>query len=807
MPLCDHCLAEVSAAGALSEEFEDGAKTFCCPACEGIYRLLRDEGLAGFYRDRQGWSPGPPEAVEVHAGLFEGSVRPVDGQMEVDLAVSGIRCASCVWLIERYLMKQRGVVYARVNHATHRARIRWDPEQTGLEKILRRISSIGYTPRPFTRSSYDEMISAQRKDLQIRLATAAFFSLQIMLFSIALYEGYFGGMDPASKRTIQSVLWALATPVMFYSGFPFIKNSLRGLAAGAAGMDTLVFIGSASAYSYSAFSLIRGGEVYFDTSSMIITLILLGRLLEAGARGRAAGAISALMGLQPREARSLRETAEGRAASLVPVSSLKAGELVEVLPGDAIPLDAKVVEGEGEVDESMLTGEPMPVRKTPGSEVFAGTSNLNGALVLSVARAAGQTVLSGIIRTVEEAQARRAPIERAADRAVAWFVPAILLAAAATFIYWRGRGVGGTEALMNAVSVLVVACPCALGLATPMAILAGTSLASREGIVIRGGDVLEAASRANTVVFDKTGTLTAGRPSLVETRSYGVEDGHLRRLAASLERNSEHAVARALSAGIGGGEFFRVSGFRAHPGRGVEGLVGGKRTVMGSAGFLGERGVSPDAGQSQDLKGLSSGGRTVVGLAADGRLLGWLSVADRLRPEAPRAVERLKKSGLRVMLVTGDGPGAAERAAEEAGIPAGEVVSGATPVAKAEKIRGLRQGGRKVLMVGDGINDAPALAEADVGMAMGRATDIAIQSAEVVLMREDLGLVPSFLQISRRTLRAIRQNLIWAFSYNAVAVPLAVSGRIHPIVSAALMAASSLMVAANSLRLGRRGSR
>jgi Cu2+-exporting ATPase len=807
MPLCDHCLAEVSPSEALTEELREGARTFCCPACQGIYHLLRDEGLEDFYRGREGWSPGRPEAVEVHAGLFEASVRPEDGQMEADLAVSGIRCASCVWLIERYLMKDRGVAYARVNHATHRARIRWDPQQTGLEKILRRITSIGYTPRPFTQSSHDEMISAQRRDLQIRLATAAFFSAQIMLFSIALYEGYFQGMDPASKLMIQSVLWALATPVMFYSGFPFIRNTIRGLAAGGAGMDTLVFIGSASAYTYSAFSLLRGGEVYFETSSMIITLILLGRLLEAGARGRAAGAISALMGLQPPEARSVRDTAAGRAVSLVPVSGLKAGDLMEVLPGGSIPLDARVVEGESDVDESMLTGEPMPVRKSPGAEVFAGTANLNGALVLSVARPAGQTVLSGIIRTVEEAQARRAPIEGAADRVVAWFVPAILLAAAATFLYWRGQGVGTASALMNAVSVLVVACPCALGLATPMAILAGTSLASREGILIRGGDVLEAASRAGLVVFDKTGTLTAGRPALLETIAYGVEEAELRRLAASLERNSEHTVARALSAGIVPGELYPVSGFRAHPGGGVEGLAGGKPTAVGSARFLGERGVRPDAGQSRDLERLSSGGRTVVGLASEERLLGWLAVADRLRSEAPRAVRGLIGAGHRVMLVTGDGPEAARRAAEEAGIPAAEVLSGASPAAKAEKIRSLREEGFRVLMVGDGINDAPALAEADVGMAMGRATDIAMKSADVVLMREDLELVPSFLRTARRSLRAIRQNLFWAFSYNAVAVPLAVTGRIHPIASAALMAASSLMVAANSLRLGRRQGR
>ncbi|GAB4389307.1 MAG: heavy metal translocating P-type ATPase [Thermodesulfovibrionales bacterium] len=798
-PLCAHCLGEITPGEAVYEEAGGVRTAFCCPACQGIYHLIRDEGLGGFYQAREGWRPGRPEAARPRASAFE--VRAEGGLAVADMALSGLRCASCVWLIERFLSRTPGVLSARVNYATHRARVSWDPAITGLEAVLNRIASLGYRPLPFVRGAQEEAGLRERRSLLIRLATAAFFTFQIMLFSVALYEGYFRGMDPWAGRAIGFVLWALATPVVFYSGYPFMRNALVGLRAGAAGMDTLVFLGSTSAYLYSAYALVaRRGEVYFDTASMIITLILLGRYLEAGARRKASEAISALMGLQPAEARSVRKTAGGQGgAELVPVAALSTGDLIEVIPGDTVPFDCEVLEGESEVDESMLTGEPMPVCKGPGSRVFAGTSNLGGRLLLAIRNAGEKTVLSGIIRAVEEAQARKAPVERLADRVTAWFVPAVLAAAVATFAVWLRAGAGTTPALMNAISVLVIACPCALGLATPMAVLAGSSLASRAGLLLRGGDVLEAVSRADTVAFDKTGTLTAGSPVVERVIAYGGPEEEVLRAAASLERHSEHAIARAL-VGAAPGELYPVSGFRALPGMGVEAELRGQEAVLGNARLLRERGVPLGPGHEEGSRELSAGGGTVVGLALGGRLAGWISVNDGMRPEAPAAVRALRQAGYGVLLLTGDGREAALRAAREAGIAESEVHAGATPEEKAGIIRRMRAGGRRVLMVGDGINDAPALAEADAGAAMGRATDVAMRSAGAVLMREDLGLVAALLDISKRTFRAIRQNLFWAFSYNAVAVPLAVAGKIHPVISAALMAASSLLVVANSIR-------
>lgn len=799
--LCGHCLGEITSGEAVFEDAGGKKTAFCCPACQGIYHLIRDEGLGGFYDKREGWMPGrPEEASRPSASAFQ--VRAEGGEAEADLALSGLRCSSCVWLIERFLSKTPGVISARVNYATHRARVRWDAAVTGLEAVLDRIAALGYRPLPFVSGAGKKAAERERKSLLIRLATAVFFTFQIMLFSVVLYEGHFRGMDTWAERVIGYVLWALATPVVFYSGYPFIRNALKGLRAGAMGMDTLVFLGSMSAYLYSVFSLTRSGEVYFDTASMIITLILLGRFLEAGVRRKASEAMSALMVLQPDEARAVQKTEGARdKTSLVPVSSLSPGDLIEVIPGDTVPFDCEVVEGESEVGESMLTGEPLPVFKGPGSEVFSGTSNLGGRLLLAIKRAGNDMVLSRVIRAVEEAQAGKAPVERLADRVTAWFVPAMMVVAVVTFFLWRGAGVGSTPALMNAISVLVIACPCALGLATPMAVLAGSSLASREGMLLRGGDVLEALSRVDTVAFDKTGTLTTGKPELDRVISYEADGEEVIKMAASLERHSEHAIAKAIRRAAGEDGLYPASRFRAVAGKGIEGVLDGQQALLGNDRFLREQGVPIKPFHEEGLRELSSAGATVVGLALGGRLLGWLSVNDSLRPEARGAVRALRAARYAVVLLTGDGREAALRAAREAGIDERDVYSGVTPAGKAGIIRKLRMKGKRVLMVGDGINDAPALTEADAGAAMRRAADVAIRSAGAVLMRADLGLVGRLLRISDRTSQAIKQNLFWAFSYNAVAVPLAAMGKIHPIISAGLMAASSILVAGNSLRL------
>jgi Cu2+-exporting ATPase len=481
----------------------------------------------------------------------------------------------------------------------------------------------------------------------------------------------------------------------------------------------------------------------------------------------------------------------------VPLDKVLTGDLIEVLPGGRIPLDGTVAEGVADVDESMLTGESAPVTKSPGSEVFAGTCPVTGRLEIMVTGDAGKTLLSKIIRTVEEAQARKAPIQGVADRISGWFVPAVLLLALATFTWWILSGALPVRALMNAVSVLVIACPCALGLATPLAILTGTSAVGRKGILVKGGDIFESVSKTTTVVLDKTGTITRGEPTVVDAVDYGVS-GRFTQCCSSLENWSEHPAGRAIASSWKG-ERLPVEQFRAIPGMGVSGVVAGEEWLAGSPALLELNGVTIDESCRRQAGLFEASGKTTVFVSCEGRVAGLFGLIDDLRDDVPVMIASLRKQGLRLMILTGDNEGVARYIASKCGID--EVLAGLSPIGKAETVRRLRSEGETVLMVGDGINDAPALMEADTGVTFGTATAIAIESAGVTILSDDLRLLGTLFVHSRRCFSVIRQNLAWAFGYNMVAVPLAVSGMLHPIVSALLMATSSLVVVANSLRL------
>jgi Cu2+-exporting ATPase len=815
---------------AVHADFDGTGKVFCCHACLGIYGLIRSEGLDDFYEKRRGWTPGPAEPRNVDAAAFMAGLRPLGGEIETDLVVDGIRCASCVWLNEKLLERTAGVTFARVNYATHRARIRWDPARVDLRTILSRIASIGYTPKPYVPGAFEDEQRRQARDLLVRFGTAAFFSMQLMLFSVALYAGFFQGMDEGIKRAFHLISLALATPVLFYSGWPLIKGSIRGLLGRAFTMDVLIVAGALAAYAYSVQQIVSGGEVYFDTVAMIVTLILLGRYLERIAKNKASESINQLIQLGPREARRLAipfpdevtavpsgaadiaDTAANRGEArspadllaaerlMTPVETIRPGDLLEVKPGEKVPLDGTLLSGGSEVDESMLSGESRPCAKTAGSQVFGGTMNLHGSFVFKVTKAGTDTVLAGIIRAVEDAQSRRAPIQAMADRVVAIFVPLVLAISAATFLGWLLLGADVPRAVLSAVSVLVIACPCALGLATPLAILIGTSHAASLGILIKGGDIVEKGSRVGIVVFDKTGTLTEGRPVVTFVKVFGHPEREVLAMALSLERLSEHSLAKAvLEAGKGLGAL-EVGDFAASPGSGVEGTIGGKLVRIGTRRFA-EGSLAPGGLDLGDIPALEAAGATVVYLSVDGVIAGVFGIADRPRPEAAEAVALLRGGRLEVAMISGDNARTARSVAEGLGIA--EVMAEASPTGKADEIRRLQADGLRVLMVGDGVNDAPALVEASVGMALGRATDVALESADIVVIRPDLRLVPRSLAIMRRTFAIIRQNVFWAFFYNVVAIPLAMLGLLHPIVAAAAMAASSLTVVGNSLRARR----
>jgi Cu2+-exporting ATPase len=778
--------------------------------------MITEEGYGDFYKKRDWRTPGIPEslkrAFDQPAGVPAAEpeallpfIRGEGAEREADLLIEGIRCASCIWLNEKVLEGTMGVLSARINFASHRARVRWDGTHITLAAILSRIRSIGYVARPYTPAARDELHRRQQRDLLIRFGTASFFSMQLMLLSFGLYAGYFQGIDRQAKQWLEIAAFLVCTPVLFYSGWPFLKGAFRGVANRTLNMDALISLGALSAYFLSVYHLSIGGEVYFDTAAMIITLILLGRLLENSAKERASLAVSRLLSLQPDEAWMIR----GNDRVLVPTADVKKGDLIEVRPGEKFPLDGIVREGLSEADESLVTGESRPAEKSPGSEVIGGSLNGLGTIVMEVTRVGQDTVLARIANLVERAQAASAPIQRTADLVSQYFIPLVMVLAAGTFLYWSRIAAHGNPVL-HAVSVLVIACPCALGLATPVAILTGMGKAARKGVLVKGGDILERMNKVDTVILDKTGTMTTGKMKVVEVRNMeradrvGVKDGNavaLVQIAASAEQGSEHLLGAAIvqHAQEMHVELLPAHSFQAVPGRGICAKVQGADVLVGKKSLLKEKGIIITTDDSLQAERLERGGMTVVWVARKREVLGVIALSDVPKEGAAQAISRLKKLGVDATMITGDNEVTAKAVAAKTGIE--NVIAGVLPSGKAEAVMGLRVKGRVVAMVGDGINDAPALASADVGMAMATGSDIAMESADVVLMRSDLSSVVEALEVSRKTYSIIRQNLFWAFFYNAAAVPLAMAGILSPIVAAAAMAMSSVTVVMNSLRL------
>jgi Cu2+-exporting ATPase len=770
---------------------------FCCRGCAGAYRIISGAGLGDFYRRRRWEEAGTPEGAfeTVYSDAYLAPfVVPAPGGAELSVLVEGIRCASCVWLLEHLLHRVPGVVEARLNFATHRARVRFDPAAATPAEIFATLARIGYVPRPYSADAAEEAALRERRSLLLRFGTAAFLSMQLMGYSLALYAGYFQGIDPGSRALFEGLAAAVTTPVVFYAGGPFFAGAWRGLRNRAPDMDLLIALGVGAAYGYSLYALAAGLEVYFDTAAMIVTLLLAGRLFEVAARRRASAGIDRLLRLVPDAAHRL----EGAELREVPTSTLAPGDRVLVRPGERFPTDGEVAEGETEVDESAATGEPAPVRRRPGDVVTSGTLNLATSVAVRVTAGAAASFVGRVARLVEEAQARKAPIQRLADRVAAGFVPAVILLAAGTAAYWALLAGDRAGAVLRAVSVLVVACPCALGLATPTAVLVATGAAARRGILFRGGDVLEALGRVRAAAFDKTGTLTEGRPRVAAVHPSRGTPAELLALAARAEGGSAHPLARAVSraAQEQGVPVARAEGVTARPGLGVEADLDGEVLRVGSRALLEEAGAALPPGPAD-----GGGDRTEVHVALGAEHRGTLYLEDALRPEAPEVVRRLQNLGLRTVLLTGDGEAPGRRVGEAAGIA--EVRARQSPGDKAAFLAGLEAQGTRTLMVGDGINDAPALSAAAVGCAVAGGTDIALETSDLVLTRPDLRLLPLAVSLARRTLGVIRQNLFWAFVYNLAALPLAASGRLAPVHSAAAMALSSVCVLANSLRLAR----
>jgi P-type Cu+ transporter len=712
---------------------------------------------------------------------------------DVTLQVSGMTCASCVRRVEKALQAVPGVQQASVNLATEKASVKALPN-VQVAALTAALDKAGY-PATVAGSTAASTASATGLPAWWPVATGAVLSLPLMLPMLLSPLGI-ALMLPGWLQLL------LATPVQFILGARFYRAGWAALRAGSGNMDLLVALGTSAAYGLSVYLLLRhpGHEhLYFEASAAVITLVLLGKWLEQRAKRQTTEAIRALNALRPTTARVLRGDVEVE----VPVADVVVGDLVTVRPGDRIAVDGEIVAGRSHVDESLITGESLPVAKSPGDRVTGGAINAEGALTVRTTAIGAETTLARVIRMVESAQAAKAPIQRIVDRVSAVFVPVVLVIAALTFVGWFIHSGDAERALINAVAVLVIACPCALGLATPTTLMAGTGVAARQGILIKDAEALELAHAVSVVAFDKTGTLTVGQPSIVAAvPAEGVSRTELLQLAAALQRSSSHPLAAAVlaQAQAEGLAALPVDEARALPGRGVEGRVQGRLLALGSARLVQELGVDEGA-LAAEAQRLEAEGNTVSRLVGDGRLLGLLAFGDRLKDTAAEAVAQMQSRGIRTVMLTGDSPGAAAGVAKALGIT--EVHAEVLPGDKAAIVQKLREGGAVVAFVGDGINDAPALAAASVGFAMAGGADVATEAAGITLMRGDPRLVADALDVSRRTYAKIRQGLFWAFAYNVVGIPLAAMGLLSPVIAGAAMAFSSVSVVANALTLKR----
>ena len=756
------------------------------------------------------------------------------------LNIGGMTCASCVAHVEEALRGVRGVLSVNVNLATEKAMVEYILGVASFQDFREAVDEAGYTVEGLAGETYGQKEELERlarvkeiRALRNKVAVSAVLGAIIFLGS---FDGFPWVSNLMERTYYPFLLWALATPVQFWAGWVFYTSGLGALRHRAANMHTLIALGTSVAYLYSvaivfilAFSpetlSVRGieGAVYFDTSAIIIALILLGRFLEARAKVQTSEAIRRLMGLRPATARVVRD---GQEIDL-PVENVMPGDIIVVRPGERIPVDGEVVRGYSTVDESMLTGESMPVEKAEGQQVYGATINRTGTFQFRATRVGKDTLLSQIIKLVEEAQGSRAPIQRLADVVSAYFVPSVLGLSAAAFLFWLflGPEPSFTYALLVTVAVLIIACPCALGLATPTAIMVGTGKGAEKGVLIRSAEALEIAHKANVVVLDKTGTLTLGQPSVTDIIAVSGGEEQLLKLAASAERGSEHPLGEAIvrAAQERGIALEDVADFEAIPGQGVQARVNGNTVVLGNIALMETRGLHLDGLDAAAVE-LSKQGKTPMFVASDGRALGVIAVADTLKAEAAEVVSWLRDLGMEVIMLTGDTQRTAEAVARQVGVD--RVIAQVLPQDKTEVIKSLQRQGRVVAMVGDGINDAPALTQADVGIAMGTGTDVAMESADITLMRGDLKGVLTAFHLSRSTIRTIKQNLFWAFFYNTALIPVAAGvlyplfnglggvpsglhfffgdlGFLNPVLAALAMAFSSVTVVSNSLRLRR----
>ena len=721
----------------------------------------------------------------------------------IQLNIQGMTCASCVAHVEKGIKKTEGIDMAAVNLATEKATISYDPKETDVEHIIKSVVDAGYSASvPNEEDASEEQIEKDRQLKKLRNKTIISALLSLPLF-LAMFVGIFK-IQPLMFLHNPLLQLILATPVQFWIGSRFYIGAWKSIRAGSPGMDVLVVLGTSSAYLFSIFNGFIAASIgvdttglYFEASAIIITLVLLGKYLESNAKGKTSEAIKKLMGLQPKTAKVERD---GEIVE-VSISDVIIGDIIHIKPGDRIPVDGLILTGNTAVDESMITGESMPVEKSVGDKLVSGTINSYGSVQFKAEHVGKDSVLSRIISIVEEAQGSKAPIQKLADKVAAVFVPVVLIIAVVTFLIWWLVIGSLTSAIISSVAVLVIACPCALGLATPTAIMVGTGVGASRGMLIKNGEILQSAGKLTSIVLDKTGTITMGKPEMQSLIPLsGRDESELLKIAASLEQNSEHPLAQAvvIAAEDKNISLISTNDFKAVPGKGIKGSLEEKVYFIGTEKFLSENNIPADSYNTTKAE-LENQGNTVVVLADEIQALALITIADSIKETSREGVQMLKNLGLQVYMITGDNRRTADAIAAKAGIS--NVLAEVLPEGKAEEVQKLQANGHVVAMVGDGVNDAPALATADTGIAMGQGSDIAMESADITLMRGDLREIAASVLLSRKTMGKIKQNLFWAFFYNSIGIPFAALGFLNPIIAGAAMAFSSVSVVSNSLSL------
>ncbi|WP_286336377.1 heavy metal translocating P-type ATPase [Hydrogenimonas cancrithermarum] len=792
---CTHCHLEFDESVMITEEEENGEiRYFCCKGCQGVYHLLRSEGLDTFY-DKLGKNRlEPPKELsdDLHKFDLEGFrkkyiVERSDGLYEIFLIIEGIHCAACVWLNEKVLHQTPGVVEATINYTTNKAHVVWDPEAIKLSQIIEKIRAIGYNAYPYDPKLQEERANKARRDYYSRLLVAIFATMNIMWIAVAQYTGMFTGMRSDVKAVLNVAEWVLATPTLFYSGWVFFRGAWFGLKNRFVNMDLLVASGASLAYIYSLWAMITGkGEVYFDSVTMIITFVLAGKYLEVLSKKRAADTMDALSNALPTEIMVI----ENDEKVMVPVEEVKPGDIIEVRPGEKVAIDGVVVAGEGSFDESSLTGESEPIYKRPGDEIVSGSVAIDGVVRYEATKDYGSSMLTTLVGLLEESLTKKPKIERLANEISGYFSLTILSIALLTFVGWFWMTGEFERALVVAISVIVIACPCALGLATPVATLIGINLAARRGVLFKEAAYIETMAKADVLVLDKTGTITEGKPHVVSYEAYGEYDPNwLYALAKSSIHPVSQGIVRYLNEHHERLEEVPLQKVKQVQARGITAEFEGHTLLGGNAKMMQEFGIDVDEESEY----------TLFYFAVDGKAVARFELRDLPKQGAKEAIEQIRKLGIDIVMLTGDNEKAAARVAEEVGVP--HFKAGLFPEEKAKEIDILHAEGHVVVMAGDGINDALALSKSDIAIAMGSGSDVALEVSDVVLLDDRITSLRDAFLISRRTYKFVKQNLALSVIYNSITIPLAVAGYVIPLVAALSMSLSSLMVVGNSMRI------